>query len=145
MAVRVRIRIEPAKPLQGSVVETSALVNSGFESETGECSLPKKLAEQLGLWPPDACSELHTVRGYAGQVQVVFRRQAVTLQVITNDRAGTVVVADVIISANDDELILSDTVAERLGIMLVRPGKGIWCFQDETPSPGRPGHPPQFW
>ena len=48
MVERVRIRIEK----KNKVIETSALVNSGYEAETPQLLIPIKSAQLLDLWPP---------------------------------------------------------------------------------------------
>ena len=50
MAVRVKLRIRSR--LSGRAVETSALVNMGFETEAPQLLIPLPLARQLGLYPP---------------------------------------------------------------------------------------------
>jgi predicted aspartyl protease len=45
MGVRVRVMIESSR----SSVETSALVNTGFETPNPQILLPVKAAEKLGL------------------------------------------------------------------------------------------------
>ena len=45
MGVRVRVRIEAP----GGSIETSALVNTGFETPNPQILLPIKAAEKLGL------------------------------------------------------------------------------------------------
>ncbi|MEM4190123.1 MAG: hypothetical protein QW544_06395, partial [Candidatus Caldarchaeum sp.] len=63
MAVRVRIRIEA--PSLNNVAESSALVNTGFETERPQLVLPRRLAEKLQLWPPPREAEV-VVLGTAG-------------------------------------------------------------------------------
>jgi hypothetical protein len=53
VACRVRIRLSTDK-----AVETSALVNSGFESDDPDVVIPVELARRLNLWPPHPNSEL---------------------------------------------------------------------------------------
>ena len=50
MAVRVRLRIRARHG--GGEVETSALVNSGYEADSPQLLIPRPLAARLGLWPP---------------------------------------------------------------------------------------------
>ena len=48
MACRVRVKLK-----RGSrVIETSALVNSGFETDAPDIVIPVELAKRLSLWPP---------------------------------------------------------------------------------------------
>ena len=50
MAVRIRLRIRCLR--RSKEVVTSALVNSGFEAETPQLLIPRRLAIESGLWPP---------------------------------------------------------------------------------------------
>lgn len=54
MGVRIKIRIRSYQ----SEVETSALVNTGFETDEPEILLPANLAKDLGLYPPIEGSKL---------------------------------------------------------------------------------------
>lgn len=47
MAVRVKLRIKSLRT--GRQVTTSALVNSGYEAETPQLLIPRRLAAELGL------------------------------------------------------------------------------------------------
>ena len=47
MAVRVKAKVRHGR----KSVETSALLNSGFESGENEIVLPERLAEKLGIFP----------------------------------------------------------------------------------------------
>ncbi len=47
MAVRVKLKIKALKT--GREALTSALVNSGFEAETPQLLIPRRLALELGL------------------------------------------------------------------------------------------------
>jgi len=49
VAVRVRLRIRNIE--NNRVVETNALVNSGFITEKPQLLIPRGLASELGLWP----------------------------------------------------------------------------------------------
>jgi hypothetical protein len=66
IAVRVRLRVKSR--LTGSVVETSALVSSGFEAETSQLLLPTSLARQLSLYPPPPTASLIEVGTAGGPV-----------------------------------------------------------------------------
>ena len=49
MGVRVRLTISSSKV--GSPLDTSSLLNTGFESEEPEMLVPVIVAEVLGFWP----------------------------------------------------------------------------------------------
>lgn len=54
MACRVRVKLST----RSRAVETSALVNSGFESDDPDVVIPVELARKLDLWPPHPDTEL---------------------------------------------------------------------------------------
>jgi hypothetical protein len=53
--------------------------------------------------------------------------------------------ADVIISATETEVLISDKLAEDLGIVLIAPGSGKWKFADDPPDVIRYSERPQYW
>lgn len=53
MPVRVRVRLEAlVGATRGAVLEGVALVNTGYEAQVPDCSVPREVARRLGLWPP---------------------------------------------------------------------------------------------
>jgi len=50
MAARVRVRLSRWKRR----VETSALLNSGFETDSSDVVVPAGVAKTLGVWSPKA-------------------------------------------------------------------------------------------
>ncbi|MBI4616114.1 MAG: hypothetical protein HY720_21030 [Planctomycetes bacterium] len=122
-----------------------ALANTGYEAGSADCSLPQAVAARLGLWPSPPGSHLHTVRGYGGVLQVHKLADAVRVRVIPSDRQGLEALAGVLITGTDDEVILSDTLLDALGIVPLVPGRGIWRFSDEPDSQRRPSSPRETW
>ncbi|MEM1909644.1 MAG: hypothetical protein QXT79_09755 [Thermofilaceae archaeon] len=51
LVVRVRVRLKALKGRRGEVVESVAVANAGYESESTEVVIPVRVAERLGLWP----------------------------------------------------------------------------------------------
>ncbi len=146
MAVRVRIEIEGlVGSSKGKKTRAVALVNSGYEAESGECSIPVPLARQLGLWPAPEGAEQHVVRGYGGPVNVNRVPDVVRVRVVTDDREGPVAVSAVLLAEADDEVIISDALSEMLGIVILKPKKGLWVFSDEPADKERGSLPAQFW
>lgn len=86
MVVRVKVRV---KTLRGEVV-TSALANSGFETEEPEVVLPVRVAERLGIYPElPAGTEVDRYAGIGGVTVTTFRvREVLELTVLTDDRVG---------------------------------------------------------
>jgi hypothetical protein len=55
MAVRLRLRV---RGKSRGVVETIALLNSGFETPTPQLLIPVSIAKSLNLWPPEGAYEV---------------------------------------------------------------------------------------
>lgn len=68
-------------------------------------------------------------------------RDAVTVEVA--GREGRGVVADVVISHMEVEVLISDRLAEELMIAIEKPSVGIWRFRDETVE--RRSERPEIW
>jgi hypothetical protein len=137
MAVRIRLRLRYC----GKVLETSALVNTGFETPNPQILLPIKVAERLSLWPElpkDALVEIYDTAG--GPVRVYRVRNAVNVEI---PEKGISVIADAVISHTEVEVLISDKLADELMIVIERPGEGIWRFRDENIL--RKSEKPEIW
>lgn len=147
MAIRVRLRLESLKGSSPStVVEATALVNSGYETDSEECSLPSSAAQALGLWPTlPVDSTEYKVRGYTGEGNVHLVSECLRVSVLVEDRQGPVAVTSVIISPFDDEILISDFLGGSLGINMVDTRAGLWRFRDDPPETLRPSEQPQIW
>ncbi|MBI4701020.1 MAG: hypothetical protein HY744_07655 [Deltaproteobacteria bacterium] len=125
------------------MLEAAALVNTGYEASSPDCSLPRAAAERLGLWPAPATASAMAVRGYGGRVAVLKVPEAVRVRVLAAGRVGPEVRAGALIAETDDEIVLSDALSQELHVHPVRPKTGTWRFVDE---PGeRPGESPEIW
>ncbi len=140
MAVRVRLRIRSR--YGGAEVETSALVNSGYEAETPQLLLPRPLAARLGVWPPPPEAELVEVGTAGGPVRNYLVRRALDVWAVTRDRAVGPVLADAMISSVEQEVLISDQLGGALGIVILDL-RGKWRFSDEDVV--RETEPPQYW
>ncbi len=140
MAVRVKLRIRSR--LGGETVETSALVNSGYEADTPQLLVPRALAVRLNLWPPPPEAELVEVGTAGGPVRNFIVRRAVDVWVVTSDRLVGPVVADAMISSVEQEVLISDLLGSELGIVILDL-RGKWRFRDENTV--RLSEPPQYW
>ena len=67
VAIRVKLRIKSLR--SNREVISSALVNSGFEAETPQLLIPRKLAIELDLWPPPEDAYLIEVGTAGGPVR----------------------------------------------------------------------------
>jgi predicted aspartyl protease len=137
MAVRIKLRLR----YYDKVLETSALVNTGFETPNPQILLPIKVAERLNLWPElprDTLVEIYDTAG--GPVRVYRVRNAVNVEI---PEKGISVIADAVISHTEVEVLISDKLADELMIVIERPGEGIWRFRDENIL--RKSEKPEIW
>jgi len=81
LAVRVRLRIKG----KSGEIETSALVNSGFEAEEPQLIIPLSLAERLNLASLEVDIEDFNVAG-GGRVSGYRIRENLKVELITEDR-----------------------------------------------------------
>ncbi|MEM2282961.1 MAG: hypothetical protein QXH26_05445 [Candidatus Hadarchaeales archaeon] len=127
MGVRVRVRVEAGE----RKVETSALVNSGFESEVPLIILPLRVAEALGFSPKGLEEESYLG---AGGVAVILYSipKKLRLSVVTEDRTVGPVKTRACISLGEKEVILSDAASSELGISIEDLKRGVWRFADEN-------------
>lgn len=128
MAVRVKLRLKS----RDKEVVRSALVNSGYETDAPELLIPEGVAETLGIYPrvKDAFIERYRVAGGA-EIRFMRLKEAGKVEVLAEGRLSESVRCDIVISEGEDELIISDKLASRLGLVIIDPSEGIWCFRDE--------------
>jgi len=140
VAVRVRVRIVR----DDVVVETSALANSGYESETPQLLIPVRLAELLKLWPPREAEE-SVFETAGGPLRVWVVSRACKVGVVAPDVEAPEVEADVVISPMADTVLLSDKMISDLQIALEDVGRGLWRFRWEPREKLRRSEPPKYW
>lgn len=141
MVVRVRLKVVREE----IAIETSALANSGYESETPQLLIPIRLAQILKLWPPREGIEESEFETAGGPLRVWLAPRACKVHVITSDTKSPEVEVDVVISPLADEVLLSDKLISELGIALEDVGRGIWRFRWEPKERVRRSEPPKYW
>lgn len=143
MAVRVKIEIHSVdKDL--SVLST-ALLNSGFESEIPLVLVPAKVAEHLGFLPQlpvNAVAETYEAAG-GSAIRVYSIENVIKVRVVTDDRETDFTACSIIISEGEREVILSDLLIDELEIIIEKSGVGLWRFNDEGRI--RSSLQPQHW
>jgi len=117
MPVRVRLRLRSLA--SNYVIESSALINSGFTTERPQLLIPRRLAEKLGLWPPPPEALIVELATAGGPVRNYLVPESLEVQVVEPDRQSRVVRADAIISNIEDEVLVNDVLSEELGIVLI--------------------------
>ncbi|RLG82813.1 MAG: hypothetical protein DRO39_09160 [Thermoprotei archaeon] len=127
----VRLRIAIRSRLSGKELLVKALVNTGFTSDTPDIAVPVPLAEALGLWPIPREAISVSMETGGGVVEGYVVPQALVVRVVAEDRVSREVVANALINPHIGEVLISDYLAEELGIQILYPRRGIWRFADE--------------
>jgi len=143
MAVRVKVEIcSFDKDLS---ISSTALLNSGFESETPLVLIPARVAEYLGFLPnlpANAIAETYEAAG-GSAVRVYSIEDAAKVRVVAEDRKTDFITCSIIISEGEREVILSDLLIDELGIIIEKSGVGLWRFDGESKI--RSSLQPQHW
>jgi len=140
VAVRIKLRIKSLRSHKEIV--TSALVNSGFEAETPQLLIPRRLAIELNLWPPPDDAYLVEVGTAGGPVRNYLVPSAAEVYAETDDRTVGPVKCDIMISNLEYEVLISDKLGGELGIVILDL-RGKWRFSDEEKVRETEG--PQYW
>lgn len=143
MAVRVKLRLRART--SGEIIEASALVNSGFETESPQLLIPIELARRIALYPPPPTSTIIEVGTAGGPSRVFLVREVIEVWVVTDDREVGLKVADILISPIEEEVLMNDKLTEELGIILLATGSGKWRFIDDPADKIRYSQKPQYW
>jgi len=136
MGVRVRLKIRH----KDAEVETSGLVNSGYESEEPEIHIPLALAKKLGFQLENLTSQRYRV---VGSDVSVYRLGRVKVRIIVKDRETKWVEAYAVMVPGEYEVLLSDALIEILDIEIIRPKSGIWRLKGEQRE--RKSVEPEYW
>lgn len=139
MPVRVKLRIRSET---GRTVEIPALVNTGYSVEEPEILVPANIAESLDLKPElhegTRIEEYHTV---SGRVKLTYIPKGAGVSVSTEDRVVGPVRAHAVVSTIESEVLISDKLADELGISIIRAGAGEWRFTDDPQDKTRKSVP----
>jgi predicted aspartyl protease len=123
LVVHVRIRIKGG----GKEMETKAAVNTYFTADEPLLAVPLEIAEKIGL--EGARMEEFEVAG-GGVVPALRLKGSFEVEVVVRDRKSAKVPC-VISTFKEEEAILSDQLASKLGLVILDPARGEWCFRDE--------------
>jgi len=82
MACRVKIKIRG----ENKIVETIALLNSGFESDALDIAVPIDVAKELGLWPPHYSTTTVVLDAGGGETVNPYYESYAELELILGDR-----------------------------------------------------------
>lgn len=121
-------------------ISTSALVNSGYESEQPEIHIPLALARRLGFKLEYVRSEKYKVVGAEVSTYIIGE---VYVRINTEDRVTEWIRSRAVCVLGEYEVIISDSLAEELGIELIKPKKGLWRLHGENTL--RESAEPHYW
>lgn len=147
MAVRVKLHIQPDKgsPEPADPLDVIAVVNSGYEADSPEVIVPRRLAERLGFWPePPSGSEVETYCSASGEFKAWRVPAGASVFVEGPSSASPTVQADVVISEFETEVLISDALGSELRIGIMDPKAGRWFFTTD-PAKLYESEPRQSW
>ena len=124
-------------------VQTSALVNSGYETEEPEIIIPMALARVLELSPSSTVSSYLVAGG--SHLSAIRANEMLKVSIMLEDRATNEVDAVPIIVPGENEVIISDRLAHELDIVILDTFNGEWCLRDELGRKVRQSTVPQYW
>jgi len=140
MACRVRVRLSRG----AESLETSALVNSGFESDEPDVVVPVEVARLLGLWPPPSDVELAELGTGGGDLAAPYYRMAARLELLAEGVLRSLRVS-IIVNPYVDEVVLSDMVVGELGIVLLDVKEGLWRLRRDPEGVERRSVEKEVW
>ena len=135
----MRVRIKA----RGGEVTTTALLNSGFESDEPDIVVPERLAERLGLWPPRE-AVMERVETAGGPTSVYYIREAAEIK-LAGVEASEGKKVNVIVAPHVNEVLLSDYVIDELGITVVSFRRGLWRHVKDPAGLERASERPELW
>jgi len=143
--VAVRVRLKVRSRATAKELEVVALINSGFETLKPQLLVPARVAELLGLWP--AIPRDYSVREYmtaGGPVRKYVLADEVEVRVVVEYPTAPVV-ADLVVSTIEEEVLVSDKLAGRLGIVVYDFGEGLWRLASDPQEVRRRTEERQVW
>ncbi len=126
MAVRLPVEIE----YSSRKAKVSAIANAGYETQEPEILVPLSFANKHLCVSKEFGKEI-TYIAAGGQEVKFFRFEQANVRVFTDDSQSPVISAKLMVSGNEDEIILNDQLIDKLGIVLVKVGAGKWQFSDD--------------
>jgi len=128
VGVRVRVEVEYGERR----VTTTALLNTGYESDVPEILIPLSVAEQLGVWPKlprDAIAETYRT---ASGLMSVYRIPGGKVRLVLEEGVGSPVEAYIVVAEYADEVLVCDQLISALGIAIEDPARGLWRLRGEA-------------
>lgn len=147
MFVPLRLEIRPRQGRAAPPLELAAVLNTGARPERAELVLPVAVARRLRWWPllPEG-TQTWKYEGPGSKFFVVHAvRGGLRIAVSVGDRRVRSVACDGVVSPGTVEVLVSARLISRLGIVVLDPDRGLWCFRDELGRVTRRSRPRQLW
>lgn len=138
MGVRVRVRIEGP---DGRVLDSVALLNGGFETRDPHVLLPAEAARKLFAHPMKG----KKVAARTADHEATMTRPAdpLVVRVLSDDREGPAVTCRALVAPHAEEVLLSDSAIDAVGVEIRSFGGGLWQFVGESRT--RRSEEPETW
>ena len=143
MAVRVRVKIR-ATDTEKEILST-ALLNSGFETDSPQVILPVAAAEMLGLYPFPQSVRIIELGTAGGPARMYLLPKAIEISIVTEDRKCKAIKCDAIVSPIEEEILINDKLMDCFNIVILKAGVGVWKFADDPPDKERKSVQPEYW
>ena len=138
MSVRVSVRFQNQR---GEPHEAVCILNGGFETEEPCVLFPRAAAETV-LTDPTRGRPVGA-RVASGEITLLLSEEGVTAQVTSAERDSPQTRCAVLVSDGGDEILISDTAIDALGVEIKSFGRGTWRFTGEDRL--RQSDPPRIW
>lgn len=133
MVVKVKLRLST----DTKSIDVIAIANSGFESDDVEIIVPVSVAKSLGFYPelPEGTViEYYEAAGRRRFKTYRLKKGLVKAYVVTEDRIVGPIDIVLTVVPREKDVLISDKALDAFGIVLIKPGEGIWKFIDDKPE-----------
>jgi len=139
--VKLRVRVAES----GRQLESSAMVNTGFETERPQLLIPRRAAERLGIWPPPPEAEAIVLGTAGGPSRLYQLKDSLIIALLLDEGEGQEATCDALISDIEEEFLINDKLGEELGIVIERMGSGEWRLATDPIEKRRRSAKPDLW
>ncbi len=142
MGVRVRVRVK----IGDKIIDAIALANSGYETEEPQLLVPYMFLVRNNIdLNKLGASKIVEFDTAGGPVSLHVFPKACVVAVVEEDRVSKNVVADIVVSPVEREILMSDALIEELGIIILSPKTGLWKFRNDPQDKIRHSYPPEYY
>jgi hypothetical protein len=138
------VKIEIRGKTSAKNILTTAILNTGYESEQPELTIPEKVGKLLGILPKAPHhATLSAFKTAGGIIDMLYLEKEANIRIVCKDKISRFITCNLAISHFEDEILISDVAIEKLRVEIINPGKGMWRFKGEKKL--RTSELPQKW